>query len=270
MEETVLSRELESLRISGDKDVAELMRKQKAERKENRELWGDDDGPSDPHGLMNSERAYGTKFKFECWEKFSSDYTCEVCIYLTFQARDPASDSLISFQTLFSDGGCGADFTIEWRSLACRLKCNERLDDYWDDSGLIDDFYMGDMPKWLSDEALAADNKKFYVVQEPDFLENDWLYLYSEIAFYAKTDCNLTTSPRLEVKKVVIETKEEYMTEAREKLKAENAIFYIIYNYNGDDRAARGLVGDHRAIVRKTMDGKPGHMCLEVARRTEE
>lgn len=62
MEETVLSRELESLRISGDKDVAELMRKRKAkrkaERKENRELWGDDDGPSDPHGLMNSERAY--------------------------------------------------------------------------------------------------------------------------------------------------------------------------------------------------------------------
>ncbi|KAG7540982.1 Protein MS5 [Arabidopsis thaliana x Arabidopsis arenosa] len=275
---------------------------------ENRELWGDDDGPSDPHGLMNSERAYGfdvdcstrpyrlvesqwghcydtdlqamlglhcynfqkgTKFKFECWEKFSCDYTCEVCIYLTFQARDPASDCLISFQTLFSDGGCGADFTIEWRSLACRLKCNERLDDYWDDKALIDEFYMGDMPKWLSDEALAADNKKFYVVQEPDFLENDWLYLYSEIAFYAKTDCNLTTSPRLEVKKVVIETKEEYMTEAREKLKAENAIFYISYKYNGDDRAARGLAGDHRAIVRKTMDGKPGHMCLEVARRTE-
>ncbi|CAE6169152.1 unnamed protein product [Arabidopsis arenosa] len=168
---------------------------------ENRELWGDDDGPSDPHGLMNSERAYG--FDVDCSTRpyrlvesqwghcYDTDLQAMLGLHCyNFQkARDPASDSLISFQTLFSDGGCGADFTIEWRSLACRLKCNERLDDYWDDSRLIDDFYMGDMPKWLSDEALAADNKKFYVVQESDFLENDWLYLYTEIAFYAKTDC---------------------------------------------------------------------------------
>lgn len=75
----------------------------------------------------------------------------------------------------------------------------------------------------------------------------------------------------MDIKKVVIETKEEYTKEAREKLKAENAIFYISYRCTGgDESSARGLIGDHKAILRKTMDGKPGHMCIEVAGENEE
>lgn len=75
--------------------------------------------------------------------------------------------------------------------------------------------------------------------------------------------------PLLEIKNVVIETKEEYTTEACEKLKAKNAIFYISFKYNGDPSTGWGA-GDHKAIIRKTMDGRLGHMCLEVARGTEE
>lgn len=58
-------------------------------------------------------------------------------------------------------------------------------------------------------------------------------------------------SPPLVIKNVVVETKQEYKSEAREKLKAENALFYISYEYTG------GV-------------GKPGHMCLDVVDRTEE
>ncbi|CAA7048853.1 unnamed protein product [Microthlaspi erraticum] len=114
------------------------------------------------------------------------------------------------------------------------------------------------MPNWLSDDDLACDNKKYYVVQESELQENDWLHLFTEIAFYAKTTLEAYTP--LEIKKVVIETKEEDTTEA---LKAGNAIYYVSYKCNDDDPST-GWPGDHKAIMRKTIDGKPEHMFLEV------
>ena len=78
----------------------------------------------------------------------------------------------------------------------------------------------------------------------------------------------------LELNKVVVETLEDYTTEAREKLKADNAIFYISYKCSTDPfsvtlsgypHLSTTLAGDHLAVVRKTMDGKPEHMSLEVS-----
>lgn len=42
------------------------------------------------------------------------------------------------------------------------------MDDYWDRNEAMDSFYTRPMPKWLSDEALASDNKKYYVVRCPE------------------------------------------------------------------------------------------------------
>uniref|UniRef100_A0A0D3A3B0 Uncharacterized protein n=1 Tax=Brassica oleracea var. oleracea TaxID=109376 RepID=A0A0D3A3B0_BRAOL len=147
-----------------------------------------------------------------------------------------------------------------WSTLACRIKCktdgcfcsvyiyiyrwefwfiensfkgDDRVDDHWDDTA-VDDFYKGAMPKWLSDEELARDNKKYYVV--------------------------LTAPPPLEIENVVVVTKED-TDEGHEKLKAQNSIYYVIYKYNGESSE---WARDHKAIIRKTMDGKPGHMYLEV------
>lgn len=64
----------------------------------------------------------------------------------------------------------------------------------------------------------------------------------------------------LEIKKVVIETNEQDTTKA---LKARNAIYYVSYKCIDDDPST-GWPGDHKAIIRKTMDGKPEHMFLEV------
>ncbi|OAO95937.1 hypothetical protein AXX17_AT5G63390 [Arabidopsis thaliana] len=61
------------------------------------------------------------------------------------------------------------------------------------------------------------------------------------------------------------------MTEAREKLHAVNAIFYISYKCTGFPADHKPItwrsdfVGDHKAVIRKTMDGIPGHMSLEIA-----
>ncbi|CAL9227364.1 unnamed protein product [Arabidopsis halleri] len=217
------------------------------------------------HNLQN-----GTNFKYVRWEKFSThQLISETNYYFTMEAMDPAINSVFSFQTLLSDVGREPGIYITWRTLACRIKCNEPVDDDWGHTA-IDAFYQGEMPKWFSADDLASDPKRFYEVQESDLRENDWLQLFSEIAFFTEAKLELVAPPLLEIKKVVIETKEGYTSEAREILKAENAIFYISYKCTGGDCSARGVAGDHKAIVRKTMDGKPGHICIEVAGETEK
>ncbi|EFH38730.1 hypothetical protein ARALYDRAFT_920673 [Arabidopsis lyrata subsp. lyrata] len=187
----------------------------------------------------------GTSLKFVRWEKYNTLFTCDLDYYITLEAMDPASNCVFSFK---------------FCSRSSLFKGNKPVDDYWDRDEEIVPFYTGEMPKWLSDEALTSDNKKYYVVQESELHENEWLHLFIEIAFYSKAK----TNPELvEINKVVVETKEDYISEAREKLHAENAIFYISYKYTGV--SSSGLAGDHKAIIRKTMDGITEHMSLEVA-----
>ena len=60
---------------------------------------------------------------------------------------------------------------------------------------------------------------------------------------------------------MVVETLDEEgeKEQSSDKLNAANAIFYIIFECVEDP-----TIGRYRAVVRKTMDGKPGHMRLEV------
>ncbi|XP_023635370.1 UPF0725 protein At3g44770-like [Capsella rubella] len=67
----------------------------------------------------------------------------------------------------------------------------------------------------------------------------------------------------LEIQKVVVETRgDQAETEPCEKLKAANAIFYVSFGCRNDP--VTGKEANYRGVVRKTMDGKPGHMRLEV------
>lgn len=64
----------------------------------------------------------------------------------------------------------------------------------------------------------------------------------------------------VEINKVVVQTYKDVKS-SKEKLKAGNAIFYIAFkNLNAPPN---GLLQDYRAIVRRTTDGVPGHVCLE-------
>lgn len=97
--------------------------------------------------------------------------------------------------------------------------------------------------------------------------DNEWLHLFTEFAFYTKWSICLTPYEiaeclPLEIQKVVVETRGEAETEPRDKLKAANAIFYISFEC-GDDPIT-GDLANYRAVVRKTMDGKPEHMRLDV------
>ncbi|KAG7539094.1 Protein MS5 [Arabidopsis suecica] len=202
--------------------------------------------------------------KLRAWLKKNHQLAYLGLVCAMIMIISPFMLGLVSTATIFtSDAGCTDEDTYvvdTWRIFACRPTCNKSVDDYWDRDEEIDPFYTGEMPKWFSDEALTSDNKKYYVVQETELHENEWLHLFIEIAFYSKAK----TNPELvEINKVVVETKEDYITEAREKLHAENAIFYISYKYTGV--SSSGLAGDHKAIIRKTMDGITEHMSLEVA-----
>ncbi|KAL0791641.1 hypothetical protein Bca101_007887 [Brassica carinata] len=160
------------------------------------------------HNLQN-----GTNFKFKNWEIYRALISSYLYFDITLEATDPATGSVLSFQTLTND---------------------ELQEDEWDKS-TVHEFYKGPIPKWFSDEALERDSKKYYVCLEA--------YL------------------PLKLKSVVVETFED---EPRDKLKANNAIFYLSYKCCADP-CSTPLAGDHLAIVRKTMDGKPGHLSLETS-----
>ncbi|XP_048601301.1 UPF0725 protein At5g63820-like [Brassica napus] len=127
--------------------------------------WGDDYDIAlyGKLGLHCHNFQKGTNFKFVRWEKFSVISTAYDYVYVTLDAKDPVSDSVFSFQTLLNEDS-SSDCPVMWSTLACRIKCDDRVDDHWDDTA-VDDFYKGAMPKWLSDEELARDNKKYYVVR---------------------------------------------------------------------------------------------------------
>ncbi|CAN7032881.1 unnamed protein product [Brassica rapa subsp. trilocularis] len=248
-----------------------------------RSTWGKnyDIGLYGRIGLQCRNLHKGTNLKFKRLEKHSIKLTGYVNFYITLEATDPATGSLCSFQTLFIDfGSClSLGARITWVTFASRIKQipNEPVDDEWEeeDTPGINEFYKGPLPKWFSDEALERDTKKYYVVPESGCITMTGFNFSWKSPSSPKQNVHcLDAYLPLELKNVVVETFEDYTTEPSEKLKADNAIFYISYKCCSDPFLRLGgphfLTGDHRAIVRKIMDGKPGHMRLEVALTREQ
>ena len=64
----------------------------------------------------------GRNFEFVRWEKYDVISTADVHFYVTLDAKDPASDSVFSFQTLLCDDS-SLNCPVMWSTLACRIKC---------------------------------------------------------------------------------------------------------------------------------------------------
>ncbi|XP_018509425.1 UPF0725 protein At5g63820 isoform X1 [Brassica rapa] len=188
-----------------------------------RSEWGDDPNYDirlcGRIGLQCYNLQKGTNFKFKSWEICRDQMTSSDDSFITLEATDPATGSVLSFQTLLSDFGPRRSLGVRllWINLASRIEPirNERLDDNWDKNKLHD-FYKGPMPKWFSDEALESNSRKYYVViitsdhswsfnfyivtkkrlvsfihtqvPESEMHDNDWLQLLMEVAFFSKTD----------------------------------------------------------------------------------
>ncbi|KAL0873033.1 hypothetical protein Bca101_022738 [Brassica carinata] len=124
----------------------------------------------------------------------------------------------------------------------------------------VDAFYKGKMPTWSTKDNLPKE--QVYELQESDLQENQWIHLYAEFAFHFRWlgyGNGLMSYLPLEFKKVIIQSKEE---SPRMKLKANNSIFYMSFKGNNGDPS--GMDVEYQAIVRRTMDGIPGHIRLEI------
>ncbi|CAE6170588.1 unnamed protein product [Arabidopsis arenosa] len=175
--------------------------------------------------------------------------------YITLEAVDTYTNSPCTFQTCLVPTGPRTTCIGPQRR--------------WEDE-VIDDFYKSEMPNWLTKEELAAANDKgqYYELQESDLLGNEWLHLYAEFALslnwrgYAMKNSILRRFLPLKIKKVIVHTRESGEESPHLKLKANNAIFYMSFKGNSDHPSGKPV--EYQAIVRKTMDGKPGHIRLEV------
>ncbi|KFK29513.1 hypothetical protein AALP_AA7G144100 [Arabis alpina] len=193
----------------------------------------------------------GLKFQLLELVKYNSCLRGICAYYITMEAMDPADTAHFTFQTCVGPSNNEDNRII---TEVCRIKPKPEGsgDDNWHwNEEAIDDFYNGEL-EWLSDDALTAE------VQESDIRENDWLNLYTEFAYHSIGERGLTrikSDVPLKIKKVVVQTRED--VESSKKLKSENAIFYISFSDCGQTE-------DYRAIVRRTTDGIPGHVCLQV------
>ncbi|CAN6915183.1 unnamed protein product [Brassica oleracea] len=210
--------------------------------------------------------------KLAAINKYNDELMFTRCLYyyITLEAIDTSSNSLCNFQTcVFKDFlPEQASFVAQTEISRLKVPSGPRLtftgpERRWKEDG-VDDYYKGKMPKWFTKDEMAAISNKgqFYELQESDLQGHEWLHMYAEFAFHYKWmahESDLRPFLPLEIKKVTIQTKEESLPCM--KLKANNAIFYIIFKGNGDPS---GAPVEYQAVVRKTMDGSPGHICLEV------
>ncbi|CAH2077574.1 unnamed protein product [Thlaspi arvense] len=134
------------------------------------------------------------KYVEAMWGIFENEY------YITLEAIDPANNSCFTFQasvtrTLYCING----EPLRIQTVGCRIKPQTQgTGDQihrWEYHDGIDEFYKGNLPKWLSDDALVPSSDQhhqFYQVQDSDIRENDWLYMYAEFAMYSQREGDMT------------------------------------------------------------------------------
>ncbi|CAN6919308.1 unnamed protein product [Brassica oleracea] len=183
--------------------------------------------------------------------------------FITFDAVNPSDPtSPLTFETCVKHVDDQVTFVpkLWWETHICRVEGSDEADYEWDE-GAVNDYYKDEMPEWLSDDR----QQRCYVVEQSELHDkkNGWLPLLTEFAFFTKWNGPLSPGEiedcrPLITQHVVVETHGEGEKEPRDKLIAANAIFYITFECVEDPTKGR-----YRAVVRKTMDGKPGHMRLE-------
>ncbi|KAG2240092.1 hypothetical protein Bca4012_022846 [Brassica carinata] len=186
--------------------------------------------------------------------------------YITLEAIDTCNNFPYSFQTLVSKDIVPEEASLEVHTQISRLKVPTSCprtppERRWIDEA-VDAFYKGKMPTWSTKDNLPKE--QVYELQESDLQENQWIHLYAEFAFHFRWlgyGNGLMSYLPLEFKKVIIQTKESGEESPRMKLKANNSIFYMSFKGNGDPS---GMNVEYQAIIRRTMDGMPGHIRLEV------
>jgi uncharacterized protein (TIGR01572 family) len=189
----------------------------------------------------------GKKLEFKSVVKVNAEIAHMYNCYATLEVIDPVDKTVHTFQTLVTDSVKRKKASLVIITKICRIKPQvPGIGDattFWN-SDAVDDFYKGDMPDW------PPNNKAdLYEVKESELRDNEWLSFYAEVALFSERQCDTTP---FEMKKVLVET----MEGVQNQLKSSNAVFYMSFKVRGGPEC--------RGIVRKTSDGRTGHMCLEA------
>ncbi|KFK32194.1 hypothetical protein AALP_AA6G209700 [Arabis alpina] len=192
------------------------------------------------------------KYNMEGYSLSSASY------YITLIAEDPATHSFIPFQTSSHEN---RKHELRVGFYIARPQDTGTKGTLWHDR-TAPQFYNIRLPKWQSD----IDIKHFYLMEESELKENDWIHLYLELGFV--TTNRQITSPKLsdlKIVEVMVDT-EENVQLPNERLKGfKDATFYIKY----DQVLGEGKVCKRRAIIRRIVDLRTermflaGHYCLE-------
>ncbi|KAF8083185.1 hypothetical protein N665_0789s0005 [Sinapis alba] len=208
----------------------------------------------------------GRKLQFMRIPKYNMGIGIWNYYYITVEVKDLVDDSAHILQS--SGTGC---FPMNGEHLRVvteiyRLKpekpAEEEEEEGDEEAAAVDDdelFYKGRMPNFLSEPKQADDHRlRFYEVQEQDICENDWLRLYTDYALYCYWQDNevaFKSCLPAEINKIVVETFETH-TDPSLKLKSTNAIFHINFTAKSCD---------YISVVRRTKDGRRGHIILEIS-----
>ncbi|CAH2058861.1 unnamed protein product [Thlaspi arvense] len=196
----------------------------------------------------------GTNLQFITVKKANADFHSIVAYYITLEAMDPFTDSLVTFQTSVWDASTRNKEKLRLLIEVCRIKGTGEETGLWD-ADAVDEFYKDDMSQWLEGDALTGSDKlQYYELKESDLRDNEWLYLYAEIAMFSERASDLSAYLPVEMNKVVVRTRED--VEPSKKLKSKDATFYMSFKARGGPEC--------RGIIRRTSDGRPRHMSLQA------
>ncbi|KAF8087284.1 hypothetical protein N665_0593s0044 [Sinapis alba] len=189
---------------------------------------------------LQNRTAYDFQVIFQLHEQNRLSFTKS---FITCEVVNLADRSPLIFETCVKhiDDQVTHVPNLWWETHICRVEGSEEADYEWDDKA-VNDYYKGEMPKWLSNE----DQQQCYVVKQSELHDekNGWLPLLTEFAFFTKWNGPLSPG-EIEVcrplitQHVVVESLEEGEKEPSDKLNAANAIFYISFECVEDSAGNR-------------------------------
>ncbi|CAH8299515.1 unnamed protein product [Eruca vesicaria subsp. sativa] len=181
-------------------------------------------------GLHRYNLLEGTNFQVTDLIKYNMESNCLSTYYMTLVATEPATGSVQTFQVLVDEHMFGRlDLTVpvaRIRGINCTLSTVEPLMLQDQDERVL---YKDELFEWPSKDAFN-DRKRFYMVEEAEVRDNEWICLYLKLVLCCK-DKKLKAShlSKLKILKVWIEATIDEAEPPNARLKAKSALVYITF-----------------------------------------
>ncbi|EFH56019.1 hypothetical protein ARALYDRAFT_345650 [Arabidopsis lyrata subsp. lyrata] len=205
-------------------------------------------------GLHRYNLLKGENYQFVCVQKYHYRLILAPSTYfITVVATDPSTSLPQTFHIRIEED----------RHAAFILKCNiSRIQGEFNkfDGGLC---YPGNMPEWPTEDPFD-NGKRFYVLNDSELQDNEWIRLYLELAVTK----HLSTQMDPDLSELKIVNAAIDIQVLNEGLNAINATVYISYKDSCEARVGKDV--DRIAIVRRNFDERTGCFTLMGMHQSSE